>query len=221
MSNRNFYYKSFLVAKTRTATAFDSFASTHSTKYSKYTKLLNTRMLKNPFVMLTGFVLLLAIAFFAGRFLAPASTNRLSVPAPVATQQLNKTFNFPLRDDKGKEVSKVAYTIQSADLQDAFVFQGKLATAVKGRTFLIVNLKVTNPYSKTIQINAKDYIRVKVNGSSEQLAPEIHNDPVEVQADSTKYTRVGMAINDSDKNITLLVGELQGSKTSINLSLAK
>ena len=171
--------------------------------------------------MLTGFVLLLAIAFFAGRFLAPASTNRLSVPAPVATQQLNKTFNFPLRDDKGKEVSKVAYTIQSADLQDAFVFQGKLATAVKGRTFLIVNLKVTNPYSKTIQINAKDYIRVKVNGSSEQLAPEIHNDPVEVQADSTKYTRVGMAINDSDKNITLLVGELQGSKTSINLSLAK
>lgn len=221
MSNRNFYYKSFLVDKTRTATAFDSFASTHSTKYSKYTKLLNTRMLKNPFVMLTGFVLLLAIAFFAGRFLAPASTNRLSVPAPVATQQLNKTFNFPLRDDKGKEVSKVAYTIQSADLQDAFVFQGKLATAVKGRTFLIVNLKVTNPYSKTIQINAKDYIRVKVNGSSEQLAPEIHNDPVEVQADSTKYTRVGMAINDSDKNITLLVGELQGSKTSINLSLAK
>ena len=96
-----------------------------------------------------------------------------------------------------------------------------MAKAVKGRTFLIFNLKITNPYSKSIEINSRDYLRVKLNGKSEQLASEIHNDPVEIQANSTKYTRIGLPINDNDKNIVLLVGELLGKKETVNLNLQR
>lgn len=168
------------------------------------------------------------VTFLAGRFIssnaggfASSGDIREEAPSPIATQELNKGFQFPLVDEKGKEVARISYVVESANLQDAFVFQGKLAKAVKGRTFLIFNLKITNPYNKTIQINSKDYLRVKLNGSNEQLASEIHNDPVEIQANSTKYTRIGLPINDTDKNIILIVGELQGKKETINLNLQR
>jgi hypothetical protein len=51
------------------------------------------------------------------------------------------------------------------------------------------------------------------------LAPEIHNDPVEVQALSTKYTRLAFPIDDTYKDLTLYVGEINGHKDAIKLNL--
>lgn len=189
--------------------------------------LRSVNIRRNHFVY-ASIVILLIAAFLLGRYFSKGSGALLgsndvreNAPAPVATQILNKNFDFPLLDASGEEVSKISYFVESANLQDAFIYQGKLAKAVKGRTFLIFNLKITNPYSKTIEINAKDYMRVKMNGKSEQLASEIHNDPVEIQANSTKYTRIGLPINDSDKNIVLVVGELAGKKETVNLNLQR
>ncbi len=177
-----------------------------------------------PIVIIVG--LLLAIAFFAGtKFGNGGSFNtfdeRADAPSAIATQALNKSFKFPLLDSEGKEVSRIDYVVETANLQDAFIYQGKLAKAVKGRTFLIFNLKITNPYSKSIEINSRDYIRIKLNNSSEQVAPEIHSDPVEIQADSTKYTRIGLPINDTDKNIVVLVGEIGEKKETIKLGISR
>lgn len=195
-------------------------------KFNFGDKLKNT---KKTHLYIGGILILLVVTFLAGRLLAPQATlgslttgdPRTTAPTPKATQGLNKTYEFPLLDANGKQVSKIKYVIQSVNLQDSFIYQGKLATAVKGRTFLIFDLKITNPYTKTIQINSKDYIRVKLNNSDELLAPEIHNDPVQIQADSTKYTRIGLPINDTDRDITILVGELNGKKEIIKLNLQK
>jgi hypothetical protein len=175
------------------------------------------------------FAFLILGAFILGRQFSPQATlgaitsgdGREEAPAPVATQGLNKEFQFPLYDEKGEELAKITYYLESANLQDSFIYQGSKANAVKGRTFLIFNLKITNPYERSIEVNARDYIRVKLNGSEEQLAPEIHNDPVEIQADSTKYTRIGLPINDSDRDIILLIGELNGEKETVKLNLSK
>ena len=84
---------------------------------------------------------------------------------------------------------------------------------------MIINLKIVNTLKQGINVNAKDYMRLTVNGNNnELLAPDIHNDPVEVQAISTKYTRVGFAINESDKNYVLRIGEIDGGKESIKLA---
>jgi hypothetical protein len=170
-------------------------------------------------------LIVVALAYYAGTKSSTAGSisldERADAPKPIATQTLNRTFQFPLKNEEGVEVSRVQYVIENANLQDAFIYQGKLAKAVRGRTFLIMNLKITNTYTQSIEINARDYVRVRVNNSSEQLAPEIHNDPVEIQANSTKYTRIGLPINDNDRDITLLVGELEGRKETIKLSLTR
>ncbi len=143
-----------------------------------------------------------------------------ATPNALATIHLDRKFNFPLTDEKGKEVGTFEYVIQSASLQKQIIVQGQRATAVNGRVFLILNLKITNSLKQTIQLNTRDYLRlILASNSSEQLAPDIHNDPVEVQAISTKYTRVGVAVDEADarKLIQLKVGEIDGTKQNVDL----
>lgn len=144
---------------------------------------------------------------------------KVQIQKPLATQEINKEFNFPLKDASGKEVSKLSYVIQKASLQNQIIVKGQRASTVDGRTFLIINMKITNDYNKNITMNVRDYVRLTVNNSTEKLAPEIHNDPVEIQGISTKYTRVGFVIDETDSNLSLQVGELNGPKESIKLSV--
>ncbi len=139
----------------------------------------------------------------------------------LAVQDINKLMKFPLRDANGKEVGKFEYDIQNAEIRKQIVVQGRSATAVSGRVFLIFNLKMKNNLDKALQLNTRDYIRISVAGNpSEKLAADIHNDPAEVQAISTKYTRIGLAIDEKDaqKPIEVSIGEIGGAKQTITLN---
>jgi hypothetical protein len=183
---------------------------------------------RSPYVVLALAVIVVGvIAFFvvkgvidnSGSVVAAVDDSRVDLKKPLASQTLNKEFKFPLKDAKGKEVSQLSLMIQNAELRDEIIVKGQRATSIKGRVFLIVNLKITNSYTQSIQVNSRDYLRFIINGSSEKLAADIHNDPVEVQAISTKYTRLGLPINDTDKDIVLQIGEITGKKESIKLNL--
>jgi len=145
------------------------------------------------------------------------SDQKAEIPDAKARQIIARNFDFGIKDASGKEVTKLHYSIENAELHDQIVVQGQRASAVAGKTFLVFNLKITNDYDKPIQLNTKDYIRLTRNGSNEQLAADIHNDPVTIQPISTKYTRLGFAINENDKNLELHVGEINGAKTTIDI----
>ena len=150
---------------------------------------------------------------------ASQANSQVAVDKPIAQQTLNKSFNFPLNDATGKQVSTLQYEIQDVQLLNQIIVKGERATAVQGRTFLIVDLKITNNFDKSVQLNSKDYVRLMVGNSSEKLAADIHNDPVDVQAISTKYTRLGFPIDANQRDLTLQVGEITGKKETIKLDL--
>lgn len=150
----------------------------------------------------------------------PSASARIAVDTPKAQETLNKDFTFPLKDASGKDVSKIKYTIQNAELRDEIIVQGRPAYAIEGKTFLILTIKITNNFDQAVNINARDYVRLTINGKDKELvAADIHNDPVSVQPISTKTTRIGFPINDTDKNLVLYVGEIKGDKTKIPLKL--
>lgn len=211
-------------------------ASSHAESYSSSGNSINRKKMRRffrnssmlPFIIVgVVIVAILAFAWFnrsdgtssGSPITAASSDKRVEIKKPKAAQNINRTFEFPLKDQSGKEVSKLKYEVQTAELRDEIVVKGERATAIKGRTFLTVNLKITNSFDKNIQINVKDYIRLIVNNSNDKLAPDIHNDPVDVQAISTKLTRVGFPINDTDEIMTLQVGEITGTKQLIKLNL--
>lgn len=136
----------------------------------------------------------------------------------VKTLKLNREFKFPLKDDKGKKAGEFTYVIESAELRKKIIVKGQTATAVEGRIFLVVNIKIINELKQGLSINSRDYIRFETNNNTKELfAADIHNDPVEAQAISTKNTRVGLAINEQDQELKLQVGEIDGTKTTIPL----
>ena len=147
------------------------------------------------------------------------SGSQEQIAPPYATMQIDRELIFPLRNEKGDKVSEFKYIVQNAELTREIVVKGTKATSVKGRTFLILNLKINNDGKQKIQVNTRDYLRLTVNGNSaEFLAPDIHNDPVEVQPISTKFTRVGFAIDDTTQNIKLQMGEIDGEKQYVDLN---
>ena len=178
------------------------------------------------FLLLAGLMVLIVGIFWSVFFSSMSGQNTLGVTdeRPDATEakktiNLNKALQFPIRNEKReKEVSKFSYEITSAELYDSIIVKGQRARAVKGRVFLIFNLKITNSNDQAVEINTRDFLRISVNNKKELIAPDIHNDPVQTQAISTKYTRVGVAINESDKNIKLQVGEITGKKQTLEIN---
>lgn len=148
------------------------------------------------------------------------SNEQISVKEPRKTSNVNREFTFPLKNEAGDDVSDFKYIVESVELRDEFIYQGKKATSVKGRTFLVLNLKLKNSYDKSIDIKTRNYIRLSVNGNRDDwFAPDIHNDPVTVQAISTKQTRLAFPVNISDSDFVLQVGQITGEKELIELDL--
>lgn len=145
-----------------------------------------------------------------------SGSEKVSIKPAKSVMDINASFDFPLFDGNGEEAGTIEYEIARAELLDEIVVDGKRATSIKGRIFLIISMKIRNTFDKSIEINTKDYIRLSVNGNKEEwLAPDIHNDPVEVQAISTKNTRLGFPMNESDTDLVLRIGEIGGRKARI------
>lgn len=195
-------------------------------QFSNFFKNLNRKkLMKFGFPVVLGIILVIVLAsFITGLPNAKSSPSvageDITVPDAISTIDLNRTFAFPLRDENTKEVGRFKFLIENAELKKQIIVQGKRATAVNGRIFLVFNLKIVNELKYPMGLPTRNYIRVIVNNNNELLAPDIHNDPVEVQPFSTKYTRLAIALDEevTKKTIKVQVGEIEGSKQTIDLN---
>lgn len=173
-------------------------------------------------IVLGGILYLTARAnvFTGQKTLSSIQTNsgqKTKIAQPLSVQAINREFNFPIKDNKGATAGTLKYIIEKAETRDEIIVKGQKATAIEGRTFLIVTLKITNEGNKRIEVNSRDFVRLSVNNKPEWLAPDVHNDPVEIQPISTKYSRLGFPINEGDNNLKIQVGEITGEKTVLDL----
>lgn len=192
---------------------------------------LSNNITRLTVILLAIGIPLLIVTIFARSSQSQANSNKLASPAsnnsnqtlnkPLAEQPVNQEFSFALKNQAGEEVGRLRYIIEKAELRNEILVQGKKATALPGRAFLLFNIKIENPINQGIKLNTRDYLRLtSIGGSGEWLAPEIHNDPVEVQAISTKYTRVGFPVDSNYSEFILQVGELNGEKTQVPLTFS-
>lgn len=139
----------------------------------------------------------------------------------LASTPINVNVPIPVLDAKGVSLGVMTMMVTDAEKRDEIIVQGKKANALEGRDFLIVNLKIINPIASGVGVKTRNYFRLNVNGSSDWLAPDIHNDKedngVEVQALSTKNTRIGFPINETDNSLILQIGPIEGEKQQVPL----
>ncbi len=175
-------------------------------------------------LLLTSFVLLLVMLIIIRRrvTLQKSLTATTTAVASTSSQDnpkydINQDFTFTI----GSGFNKVSlkYTLLSAESAKDIVIRGQTAHSVPGRAFLILSLKLTNSQNKGVLINTRDYVRMSPAGSSDWLAADIHNDPVEVQAISSQFTRIGFAIDDTVHDFKLQIGDINDKKSVIDFSL--
>lgn len=195
-----------------------------------FQRSINTSSLRQKkFVrFLLLFVIVSIIVFTIAQVLSSAPEQQLPSVASSETQlkgaklsaPIARVFTFPLTKDKdGKSTIEFTFYLDRVDTHDQIVLKGQRATAVEGRDYLLVLIKITNSHNQTFKINTKDYVRLSIDGGTEWLAPQVHNDPVEVQAISTQSTRLGWFVNEGQREFLLQVGEIDGPKESISLNL--
>jgi hypothetical protein len=187
-------------------------------------KKLNVfRFMPKVFVITLGVGLMIATALFIGQwrgFRKNSASQEATGPTQVQTVQVNsvKEMNQVLAIPLAGIKEDIQYEVSSAELLEEINLRGQKVRAAGGRVFLVLNVKVTNPNIKGIQINSRDFVRVSWGESGDWIAPDIHNDPVEVQAISTKQTRIGFAVDNTVKNFRLKIGEIKGDKTDFELA---
>jgi hypothetical protein len=185
---------------------------------NRKSNILNNNIIRAFLVLIIAGALLFGISKLV--FKAKADTNKGTGNSIIASQDINKDINISIKDTNNKQIGEIVMNLQSVEEEDSIVVNGQSANAIQGKTFLILNLKLTNALQQGVNINTRDYVRLSVNGKdSEWLAPEVYNDPVQIQAISTKYTRLGFTINKNDTNLVLQVGEILGNKEKIPLNL--
>ncbi|MDP3941150.1 MAG: hypothetical protein Q8Q49_02470 [bacterium] len=187
----------------------------------RFKKNFNRKYLYLLPVFITGIIIVVGIGSFLGKqdgAVKGVQDQRVAINKPLAVEELNKTYTYIVDKSAPKEI-KIKFTIQSCELRDQIVVKGQPAVAVKGRVFFVCNLKLVNDSTTPVAMQTRDYMRLIVDGSPDKLAPDIHNDPVQIQAISSKYSRLGFAIDDSFKKLVLQVGEISGKKEQIELHL--
>ena len=116
-------------------------------------------------LLAVGLLYVLVKGFSQGSQVAGTSTSAIQLKDPKGTQTIGREFTFPLKDANGSEVSQLKYYVEKVEKLDEIIVKGQKATAIKGRTFLIFTIKISNEFNKAIEIDSKDYVRLSVNGN--------------------------------------------------------
>lgn len=182
----------------------------------------NKRKLLKYFVAL---VVLVVVGFVIRLLLLPSSasvnqSSKTSLKPALSVKQIQKDFPISLSNGKGEEILGLVMQLESVEIRDEIIVKGQKASSVEGRSFLVVNIKLKNSLEQAVEINSKDYLRLGVS-ENEWLAPDIHNDPVLVQAISTKPTRVAFPVNSDLRKFSLQLGEIAGDKEKLEIDFTQ
>jgi hypothetical protein len=173
--------------------------------------------MKKAIQVIIGVAIITAGLFLVSRVTAnninrKSANNNASISSTPANKLHTNVNQNILITVTGKYFKKLNYEIESADVVNEIIVNGQRIQSVGGKSFLVLNIKITNDNNQGIQINSRDYVRLAGSNTNEWYAPEIYNDPLEVQAISTKTGRIGFTVDNAQREFNLRIGEINGDK---------
>jgi len=140
----------------------------------------------------------------------PAEVNPL-----IATAEIGKEYEVKSLKANGDE-DTLTMRLVSAELRKEVIIKGQPATAKNDKAFAVFNLEVDNEDAESEYLKPVNLFRL-VGEDGKKYAADIHSDVIEVQPISTKVTRIGFVVKESDRQLQLLVGELEGDKDTVDV----
>ena len=169
---------------------------------------------KKPQNLIIGIVAILAIFTFAFLFINRGSDEVVDQP----TVKIGKSYELIARTEKKeKTTGRFTLTITAAKFADSILVQGKRATPVKGKLFLIINMEITNPHKIALYAFPVDLFRF-IRDDGQKFAPSVHQGIVLIRPEATKKSNVAFVVLPDDKNFKIEVGGINESKEIIEIN---
>jgi len=131
--------------------------------------------------------------------------------------EVGASFTFLATDSRGNDGGEVNFRITKAEKTKEVLVQGRPANAKGEKAFLVLHIEIDNSETEKRYIAPVDVLRL-VGEDDEKFAPDIHSEVVEIQPISTKITRVGFVVSESQNSFVLQIGELEGEKQSLEIN---
>ena len=139
--------------------------------------------------------------------------------SPQSQTTINRRFDIPIKTAKGDSTpDKLGITLTTVDKAQRILIQGKPATARDTKTFLVINMEIENSTRNQLTVRPVDFVRL-IDNENRSFAPDVHNKEVVVEPVSIKKTRVGYVVNNDIKNFKFLIGEINGSKETVEITI--
>lgn len=130
---------------------------------------------------------------------------------------INQTYAIVARDKDGRSLgTETNLVITDAEKTSSVLIQGKRYNTRNGKLFLLINFEMDNPDTSVYYTNPTDLVRYqRVDGK--KFAPTVHQGIVQVRPQSTKNSNVGFVVDESEKNFTIEIGEVDGTKQTLEI----
>lgn len=169
---------------------------------------------------LVGIILLIGVVFIGVWYVRETSTRRSNNTAKsnplIAQTNINSEYKFNALTSNQKKTD-IVLRITDAEIRKEVLIQGKPANASGDKAFLILNLEFDNSDTTNKYIAPVNLFRL-IDEQGKKYAADIHSNIVEVAPISTKKTKIGFVINESQKKFMLNLGELDGDKTELEIN---
>lgn len=132
---------------------------------------------------------------------------------------LKQSFIANAKTQDGKSTNgNLKIDVTGSYKAEDILIQGSRVIARNGKTFLVVNMEISNPYNQALYTHPVDSFRL-IDGSGKKFAPTAHQGNVEIRPQSTKTSNVGFIVPKDQKKFKVEVGELNSEKVILEFSL--
>lgn len=180
--------------------------------YNSSNKILSWVKTRKKLLIFTLALLIIGVLSFsfASNFVSDGSNktkgvviNRSYETVARTQERLKTDGNFKLR-------------VTNAEFADFILVQGKKATPIDGKTFLVINMEIENPYRVELYAFPVDFFRlVREDGS--KFAPSVHQGTVQVRPESTKKSNVGFVVEPKEKKFKIEIGQVGEPKEVLEI----
>lgn len=181
---------------------------------------------KKFFYLLVGLLIIIILGYKVVSYNKAKSAKNPDPKSIVSeTKQkvtLNKEFEFKVSvlNDQGQVLAKqgkIKFVISEAELKKDIKVKGEERKANSGQNYLILRLELQNDSSDRLAIISNKYIRL-IGSDNKKYSPDFHNAMVAIDPLSVRRDLVAYIVNEDSKNFTFQVGELEGTKQSIEIA---
>jgi len=167
-------------------------------------------------LLIIGVVAVAVIA--AGYFISNRNNSSVLTEEDRPTVTISKTYEIIARTkERQRTTGRFKMTVTNAQFADSILVQGKRARPVTGKTFLVLNMEIENPYKVSLYAFPVDLFR-QVREDGKKFAPSVHQGTVLIRPEATKKSNVAFVVLPTDKKFKVEVGDVNTPKETLEIT---